>query len=119
MAEAGAAVYCIDIASEPDAEWLAVQKYAASLPSIPLEQGGTEKGDKGKLEYLSGDVTNQEKMWKLAEYIVEKEGRIDICHANAGILNGAECLDYPAAQFQKVSSRVSNKIIRSRPYLAL
>ena len=37
------------------------------------------------------------------EKIAEKEGRMDACIAAAGILQSAkDCLEYPAADFQKV-----------------
>lgn len=100
LAEAGAVVYCLDLPPQPDAEWLAVQSYAAQLPEL---------GDgikKGRMEYVSGDVTDQQGMWKIAEEIATKEGRMDICVANAGILHGAECLEYPADDFRKVYTSV-------------
>ena len=54
LVEAGArAVYCVDLAKEPGEEWQAVQKYSQKLAS-----GGKTGGD-GRLEYVSGDVTNQ------------------------------------------------------------
>lgn len=96
LAEAGAVVYCLDLPSEPDSDWLKVQSFANELPE---HQKGQKKG---RLEYISGDVTDQKAMWALVESIVDREGRIDICMANAGILHGAECLDYPAEDFRKV-----------------
>jgi NAD(P)-dependent dehydrogenase (short-subunit alcohol dehydrogenase family) len=97
LAEAGAVVYCLDLPSKPDSDWLKVQAYAADLPDL-------ETGKKGRLEYVSGDVTDQKAMWTAVEDIVEREGRIDVCMANAGILHGAECLDYTAEDFRKVNS---------------
>jgi len=41
-------------------------------------------------------------MWAKGD-IANAEGRLDICVANAGILRGAECWDYPADEFQQVS----------------
>jgi len=41
-------------------------------------------------------------MWDAVENIASVEGRIDICIACAGILAGAECLDYPAEDFKKI-----------------
>lgn len=99
LAEAGATVYCLDLASKPDADWLKVQAHVAKLPEIAP---GIK--NKGRLEYVSGDVTDQQQMWKIAEDIANKEGRLDICIANAGILNGADCLEYPAKEFRKVCS---------------
>jgi len=103
LAEAGATVYCLDLPSSPDQNWLKVQAYAAALPDIPNVDGsGGGKTTKGRLEYVSGDVTNQKQMWSIAEEIVKKEKRLDVCVANAGILRGAECLDYPAEEFRKL-----------------
>ncbi|KAJ7269553.1 hypothetical protein C8J57DRAFT_1322302 [Mycena rebaudengoi] len=79
----------------PDGDWLKVQAYAANLPDL-------ETGKKGRLEYFSGDVTDQKAMWAAVEEIVKHEGRIDVCMANAGIFHGAECLDYTAEDFRKV-----------------
>ncbi|KAG6857073.1 hypothetical protein H0H87_010038 [Tephrocybe sp. NHM501043] len=95
LAEAGAIVYCLDLPSEPDEDWQKVKAYAAELPPL-------NGGHRGKLQYVSGDVTNQAGIWKIAEDIATKEGRLDICIANAGILRGAECLEYPAEDFRKV-----------------
>ncbi|KAJ7727007.1 hypothetical protein DFH07DRAFT_852128 [Mycena maculata] len=95
LAEAGAVVYCLDLPTEPDSTWSKVQSYANELPV-------SESQKKGRLEYISGDVTDQKAMWTTVESIVEREGRIDICMANAGILHGAECLEYPAEDFKKV-----------------
>ncbi|KAJ6557875.1 NAD-binding protein [Mycena capillaripes] len=98
LAEAGAVVYCLDLPSQPDSDWLKVQSFANELPESEHQKGQK----KGRLEYIHGDVTDQKAMWALVESIVEREGRIDICMANAGILHGAECLDYPAEDFRKV-----------------
>lgn len=98
LAEAGAVVYCLDLPVEPDADWLKVQTYANKLP-VSEHQVGQKKG---RLEYISGDVTDQKAMWATVESIVDREGRIDICMANAGILHGAECLEYEAEDFKKV-----------------
>ncbi|KAJ7634497.1 sorbose reductase sou1, partial [Roridomyces roridus] len=92
FAEAGAVVYCLDLPSSPDESWRTVQSWAASLP----------EPNTGRLEYVSGDVTDQKAMWEVVENIVAKEGRIDVCMANAGILHGAECLEYPAEDFKRV-----------------
>jgi NAD(P)-dependent dehydrogenase (short-subunit alcohol dehydrogenase family) len=99
LAEAGAIVYCLDLPSPPDPGWAKVRDYVAKLPDIAPGVKG-----KGRLEYVSGDVTNQQQMWNIAEDIVKKEGRLDVCIANAGILRGAECLDYPAEEFRKAST---------------
>ncbi|KAF9010282.1 NAD-binding protein [Cyathus striatus] len=98
LAEAGAVVYCLDLPPNPDEAWHKVQAYAAGLPAVPTPQGER----KGRMEYLKADVTNQEEMWNIAQVIAKKEGRLDVCVANAGILGGAECLDYEAQAFKKI-----------------
>jgi len=61
-----------------------------------------------RLEYISADVTDQERMWKIGEEIGAKEKRMDVCVAAAGILKShTDCLDYPAKQFQDVSKFLS------------
>jgi len=95
LAEAGATVYCLDLTPQPDEDWLKVQAYAAQLPPL-------DGGNKGRLEYVRGDVTDQAAMWEAAEKIAVKEGRLDICLANAGIAHMDECLECSAADFQKV-----------------
>ncbi|KAF7326077.1 Sorbose reductase SOU1 [Mycena kentingensis (nom. inval.)] len=91
LAEAGAVVYCIDLPKEPDTAWGKVQTYAAQLGA-----------GAGRLEYMSCDVTDQDAIWALAEEIVQKEGRLDVCMANAGIIHVAGCLDHKAEDFNKV-----------------
>ncbi|KAF7795313.1 hypothetical protein EIP86_006468 [Pleurotus ostreatoroseus] len=95
--EAGArAVYCVDIAQEPSDAWRAAQKYAAAL-KLPGER------EAGRLEYVCGDVTDQDRMWKIAEEIGDKEGRFDVCVAAAGVpTKNIDCLDYPAEEFRRV-----------------
>lgn len=100
LVEAGAVVYCLDLPKTPDENWFKVQKYASQLPS--LDTTTTRGSVNGRLEYISADVTDQAVMWAKAEDIANAEGRLDICVANAGILRGAECLDYPADEFQQV-----------------
>ncbi|KNZ81699.1 Sorbose reductase SOU1 [Termitomyces sp. J132] len=95
LAEAGAIVYCLDLPSKPDAAWVKVQAYAAQLPPLSGNY-------RGRLEYVSGDVTDQARIWKIAEEIATKEGRLDVCVANAGILRSAECLEYAAEEFRKL-----------------
>lgn len=51
LIEAGArAVYCVDLPKEPSDEWQKVREYAARM---------TNKGGEGRLEYISGNVTDQ------------------------------------------------------------
>jgi len=101
-AEAGAVVYCLDLPEQPDQDWLKVQKFVQQLPSLSIGEGSQTAQGKGRLEYAHCDVTNQKAMWDLVEKIADKEGRLDVCFANAGILQGAEVLDYPAEDFKKV-----------------
>lgn len=96
LVEAGArAVYCVDLPKEPGEEWTKVRDYAKRLDGLAGE---------GRLEYLSADVRDQERMWKIGETIGNREGRLDACVAAAGVLkNHTDCLEYPAKQFQDVS----------------
>ena len=51
LVEAGArAVYCVDLAKDPSPEFAKVREYAARLSG---------KGGEGRLEYISGNVTDQ------------------------------------------------------------
>ncbi|KAJ6562214.1 hypothetical protein B0H19DRAFT_1287835 [Mycena capillaripes] len=95
LAEAGAVVYCLDLPVQPNNNWLKVQSYVSQLPS-------SEQNLKGRLEYITGDVTDQKAMWAAVESIVEREGRIDVCMANAGILHSDDCLEYSATDFRKI-----------------
>lgn len=97
LAEAGAIVYCLDLQKEPDQDWKKVQ-------SAVEQFGGSNMSKKARLEYVSADVTNQKEMWGIGESIAQKEQRLDICVANAGILNGQPCLEYDGEAFKKVST---------------
>ncbi|KAJ8488400.1 hypothetical protein ONZ45_g13967 [Pleurotus djamor] len=107
FAEAGAVVYCLDLPTDPDNDFKLAQDFASALPTLAP---GVENG---RLEYVSGDVTDQLQMWKIAEDITAKEGRLDICFANAGILAGAECLKYPADAFNKVMTINVNGVLHT------
>lgn len=95
LVEAGArAVYCVDLPAQPGAEWTAVRDYTARLEGLPSD---------GRLEYISADVRDQAAMWKVGETVGEREGRMDVCVAAAGVLKThTDCLGYPAKQFQDV-----------------
>ncbi|KZT11503.1 sorbose reductase sou1 [Laetiporus sulphureus 93-53] len=95
LIEAGArAVYCVDMPKAPGEEWTKVKEYTSRMKGLAGE---------GRLEYISGDVRNQEAMWKIGEEIGNTEGRMDACVAAAGILRShTDCLQYPAKQFQEV-----------------
>ncbi|KAF8582686.1 sorbose reductase sou1 [Ramaria rubella] len=92
LAEAGARVYALDLPSTPGDEFQAAANY--------VEKFGTG----AKLEYVLGgvDVTVQKKTWQKVEEIGDREGRVDIGVAAAGILQGAPALEYKAEEFQKV-----------------
>lgn len=93
LCEAGArAVYCFDLPEEPSEEFIASREYVARL------------GNNSSLEYFSADVRDQERLWTKVEAIADKEQRMDICIAAAGILKAhTDCLEYPADQFKEVS----------------
>lgn len=93
LCEAGARViYCIDLPEKASEEWTKTKTFVDKL------------NNGSRLEYISADVTDQEKMWKIGEEIGEKEKRMDVCVAAAGILKShTNCLEYPAQQFQDVS----------------
>ncbi|KAI9061532.1 NAD(P)-binding protein [Trametes sanguinea] len=93
--EAGArAVYCLDIAPEPSAEWTKVKEFASRLK---------DKGGEGRFEYISVDVSDQERIWQIGKDIGDKEGRLDICVAAAGIRGpGGDSLTLNAGEFRKL-----------------
>ncbi|TFK80677.1 sorbose reductase sou1 [Polyporus arcularius HHB13444] len=95
LVEAGTRiVYCLDLPEKPGDEFTKVREYASHLK-------GT--GGEARLEYVSADVTNQNAMWKIGKTIGDREGRMDVCVAAAGILRGdTPCLTYPAKQFEEV-----------------
>lgn len=47
----------------------------------------------------------------MVEKIADKEKRMDICVAAAGILNGFDCLEYPAEEFQKLMNVNVNGVL--------
>ncbi|KAI0703270.1 sorbose reductase sou1 [Earliella scabrosa] len=95
LVEAGSrVVYCVDLPKKPGDEFTKVREYVSRMQ-------GT--GGDARLEYICADVTDQNTMWKIGETIGNREGRMDVCVAAAGILRGAiDCLTYPAKQFQEV-----------------
>ncbi|KAH9887344.1 sorbose reductase sou1 [Cubamyces lactineus] len=97
LIEAGArAVYCVDIAAQPSPEWTKVKEFASRMQ-------GT--GGEGRLEYVNASVCDQERFLKVGESIGDKEGRLDICVASAGIIgDGAQGLDITAGAFDEVLS---------------
>ena len=95
LCEAGCkAVYCVDLPKVPSAEWEATSEFVNGL------------GNGSRLEYVSADVRDQQELWDKVEQMADKEGRMDICIAAAGVLKAhQECLNYPAEEFREVSSR--------------
>ncbi|KAG6828676.1 hypothetical protein H0H92_007091 [Tricholoma furcatifolium] len=92
LCELGArAVYAFDLPSSPSEEFSKTQEYVNRL------------GTGSRLEYVSADVRDQTSMWDKAQAIGDKEGRMDVCIAAAGILKShTDCLTYPSQQFQDV-----------------
>ncbi|EGN96008.1 hypothetical protein SERLA73DRAFT_185498 [Serpula lacrymans var. lacrymans S7.3] len=92
LCEAGArAVYCIDMPTQPSEEWTASRDFVKKL------------NNGSRLEYISADVRDQKGLWKKVEDAADKEGRMDICVAAAGVLKAhTDCLEYPAEQFKDV-----------------
>ena len=95
LIEAGArAVYCVDLPAEPGEEWRAVAEHVGRM------EGGAARG---RLEYVCADVRDQKAMWKVGEEIGDREGRMDVCVAAAGILKAhRDCLEYPGEEFEEV-----------------
>lgn len=92
LCEAGArAVYCFDLPEDPSEVFVASREYVSKL------------GNNSRLEYFAADVCDQQLLWKKVEEIGDKEQRLDICVAAAGILKPhIECLEYPADVFREV-----------------
>ncbi|QRV91283.1 Enoyl-(Acyl carrier protein) reductase [Ceratobasidium sp. AG-Ba] len=97
LCEAGATVYAIDLPATPGDEFIATAEYAKKLGS--------------KLNYVSADATDQKLMWDKVAAIGDAEGRVDVCVAAAGILHGANCLDYKAEDFQRVMNVNVNGVL--------
>ncbi|KAH7916029.1 hypothetical protein BJ138DRAFT_1140509 [Hygrophoropsis aurantiaca] len=101
LCEAGARVtYCLDLPSQPSEEFIATRDFIKRL------------GNASRLEYISADVRDQKAIWQLGEDIADKEGRMDVCVANAGILRPhTDCLDYSAEQFKEVLDVNTNGVL--------
>jgi NAD(P)-dependent dehydrogenase (short-subunit alcohol dehydrogenase family) len=101
LCEAGArAIYCFDLPTTPSDEWNKTQEYVKKL------------GNGSRLEYVSIDVRDQKALWKKAEEIGDREQRMDICVAAAGILKShTDCLTYPAEQFKDVLDVNTNGVL--------
>jgi len=101
LCEAGArAIYCFDLPTTPSEDWTKAKDYVERL------QNGS------RLEYVSADVRKQKTMWEKVEEIGDREGRMDVCVAAAGILKtDTDCLTYPAKQFQDVLDVNTNGVL--------
>ncbi|KAG6831484.1 hypothetical protein H0H87_005051 [Tephrocybe sp. NHM501043] len=104
LSELGArAIYCFDLPSEPSKEWKATEDFVKKM------------GTGARLEYVSMDVRDQKGMWEKAKDIGDREGRMDVCVAAAGIANKepVDCLACPADAFQEVGDTL-NAFLGSR-----
>ena len=113
--EAGAHVYVIDQAPEPCEDFKRVAEHCHMLNR--------------QIEFITADVTNADQMNEAMRYI-EKDSRtrsLDICVANAGIMQTHPALDYPADEFRKVmevnttgvfiTAQAAARVMRGRPDL--
>ncbi|KAL0578060.1 hypothetical protein V5O48_003922 [Marasmius crinis-equi] len=101
LCEAGArAIYCFDLPETPSEDWQTTKEFVERL------------GNGSRLEYVSVDATNQEAVWKKGEEVGDKEKRMDVCIAAAGILKAhTDCLEYPSSQFQQVMNVNVNGVL--------
>ncbi|KAK1226002.1 hypothetical protein PQX77_011070 [Marasmius sp. AFHP31] len=101
LCEAGArAIYCFDLPETPSEDWQTTKEFVDRL------------GNGSRLEYVSVDITNQVEAWKKAEEVGNKEKRMDVCIAAAGILKAhTDCLEYPSPQFQQVMNVNVNGVL--------
>jgi len=101
LCEAGSkAVYCVDLPKVPSAEWEATREFVKGL------------GNGSRVEYVSADVRDQRGLWDKVEQMADKEGRMDICIAAAGVLKAhQDCLNYPAEEFREVVDVNTNGVL--------
>ncbi|KAJ3729153.1 hypothetical protein DFJ43DRAFT_484613 [Lentinula guzmanii] len=110
LCEAGArAIYCLDIHDKPSEEWEAVREYVGRLK--PLEQNSSSNSS-SRLEYVKVDVTDQNAVWRSVKEIGDKEGRMDVCIAAAGVLKPEkDVLEYPGEEFSEVMNINVNGVL--------
>jgi short chain dehydrogenase len=85
------AVYCVDLPATPSVEWERTRAYVQCM------------GGGMRLEYISADVRDQRGIWDKVAQVGDREGRVDICVAAAGVLGPQkDCLEYPAEEFEEV-----------------
>lgn len=101
LCEAGArAIYCLDLPKKPSDEWAKTSSFVKNL------KNGS------RMEYVHVDVRNQKAVWEISEKIAEKEKRMDVCVAAAGILKPhRDCLTYPAEEFEEVLDVNTNGVL--------
>ncbi len=101
LCEAGArAIYCFDLPEKPSNEWLKTREFVKKL------KNGS------RLEYMSLDVRNQQNVWQKMKEVGEKERRMDVCVAAAGILKPhRDCLTYPADEFEETLDVNANGVL--------
>jgi NAD(P)-dependent dehydrogenase (short-subunit alcohol dehydrogenase family) len=101
LCEAGArAIYCLDLPDKPSDEWSKTSDFVRQL------------GNGSRMEYVSADVRNQKQVWEIAARIGEREKRMDVCVAAAGILKSQrDCLTYPADEFEEVMDVNTNGVM--------
>lgn len=94
--EAGARViYCFDLPESPSEEWTKTAEFVKKL------------GNNSRLEYVSVNVKDQEKVWVEAKKVGDKEQRMDMCVAAAGVSGQREdCLDFTDQNFRNVSTSI-------------
>jgi len=99
LCEAGArAVYCLDLPDKPCDEWKKTEKFVTRIGS--------------RMEYVSVDVRDQKEVWEISARIGEREKRMDVCVAAAGILKPhRDCLTYPADEFEEVMDINTNGVL--------
>ncbi|KAG6868048.1 hypothetical protein C0993_007975 [Termitomyces sp. T159_Od127] len=92
LSEAGArSIYCFDLPAEPSEDFGKTRAYVERL------------GEGRRLVYVSADVRDREDILKKVKEIGDREGRLDVGVAAAGILKKEiNCWEYPAEQFKEV-----------------
>jgi len=104
-AEAGAVVYCLDLAEKPNADW---EKCRAWIDVLPHTHAVERRG---RLEYARCDVTQQKPLWDLVQRIADKENGVHVCVASAGIGELKDVLDYEEDAFEKVMKVNSSGVL--------
>ncbi|KAL4399464.1 oxidoreductase [Malassezia pachydermatis] len=113
--EAGAEVYVIDMADEPSEDFKKVAQHCRKLGR--------------RLTFITADVTNEKQMNEAMDFILEDTPTktLDVCMANAGIMQTFPAIDYPVDKFRKmldvnttgvfITAKSAARIMRKRPDL--